>query len=371
VAFRRLLAELPTAAGNVWLVLPRESVLVREVHMPLAAEEALREAVGFDLDRLTPMPAEQAWFDYQVTGRNVATQRLMLRLAVTPRAPVEARLAELREMGAAVLGVGLMDDVAASTSPMNLLPQEQRDRPATSQAAIVARVLAAIAAALAVAALVYPLWLKREAVIALHPRLEKAKAEAEISERLGKEIEKLASEHNFVLGKKHAQIPVVTLMDDLSRLLPDTTWVQQLDVKTGPKSRELQLAGESGSSSQLIEVLEQSGIFANASFKSPLTKGATPGTERFLLAADVKPKPLPDPLPEAALLARPDTVTPSLPPPQPAAPSTVVPPPASAPGVTVPSPQGATPATAPGATSPAPGAPAQRPAPAGDPARKG
>ncbi|HEX5629206.1 MAG TPA: PilN domain-containing protein, partial [Usitatibacteraceae bacterium] len=324
-AFRRLRADLPGAARSVWLVLPPEAALVREVHMPLAAEEALRDAIGFDLDRLTPLPAARAWFDYRVTGRDAAAQRLALTLAVTQRAPVEARLAEIRELGAAVLGVGLMDDVAASPTPLNLLPMEERDRPAVSGSTLAARILAAAAAVLAIAALVYPLWLKREAVIALHPRLDKARAGADVAERLGKEIEKLAAEHNFVLGKKHAQVPVVTLMEELSRLLPDTTWVQQLDVKSGAKSREIQLAGETGSSSQLIEVLERSGTFANASFKSPLTKGVTPGTERFLLVAEVKPRPLPDPVPEDALAATAAAkARPAAPPPAPAPATAIV-----------------------------------------------
>ena len=352
-AFRSLLADLPGAARSVWLVLPPEEALVREVHMPLAAEEALRDAIGFDLDRLTPLPAARAWFDYRVTGRDAAAQRLALTLAVTQRAPVEARLAEIRELGAAVLGVGLMDDVAASPTPLNLLPMEERDRPAVSGSALAARVLAAAAAVLAIAALAYPLWLKREAVIALHPRLEKARAGADVAERLGKEIEKLAAEHNFVLGKKHAQVPVVTLLEDLSRLLPDTTWVQQLDVKSGAKSREIQLAGETGSSSQLIEVLERSGTFANASFKSPLTKGVTPGTERFLLVAEVKPRPLPEPVPEDALAATAAAkARPAAPPPAPAPATAIVTPvpaPTQAPG--------APPASGPGAAKPAAGAP--------------
>jgi len=375
-AFRRLLADLPGAARNVWIVLPPESVLVREVHMPLAAEEALRDAIGFDLDRLTPLPAAQAWFDYRVTGRDAAAQRLTLTLAVTQRAPVEARLAEIREFGAAVLGLGLMDDVAASPTPLNLLPAEQRDRPAASGAALATRGLAAAAAVLALAALVYPLWLKREAVIALHPRLDTARAGAEVAERLGKEIEKLAAEHNFVLGKKHAQIPVVMLMEELSRLLPDTTWVQQLDVKSGSRSRELQLAGETGSSSQLIEVLERSGSFANASFKSPLTKGVTPGTERFLLAAEVKPRPLPDPVPEEALAAtaaakaqaRPAAASP-VPPTAPAAGAAA---PAASPAAAAAAPATAVVAPVPSPARgpyppPAPASGAAKPAPSGEP----
>jgi general secretion pathway protein L len=366
-AFRRLLAEGGGSAGNVWLVLPPDSVLVRDVHMPLAAEESLREAVGFDLDRFTPLPAEQAWFDYRVSGRDAGSQRLQLKLAVAASAPIEAKLAELRELGATVLGVGVEDDVAGAATPFNLLPPEKRDRPAVSRSAVAVRVLAAAAGVLALAALVIPLWVKRDAAIALYPRLESARAGADVAERLAREIEKLAGEHNFIVGRKQGQQPAVALLEDLSRLLPDTTWVQQFDLKTGPRLREVQLAGETGSSSQLIEVLERSGTLANASFKSPLTKGITPGTERFLLTAEVKPRPLPEPMPETALAAPAAVAAPAPAPVPPAAPAAALPaasPPAPAAGAVAPAPSnGAAPQSVPGATpQPAPGAATADPA---------
>lgn len=368
-ALRRLLAESNGSAGNVWLVLPPDSVLVREIHMPLAAEESLREAVGFDLDRFAPLPAEQAWFDYRVSGRDAGTQRLKLKLAVAASAPIEAKLAELRELGATVLGVGVEDDVAGAATPFNLLPPEKRDRPAVSRSAVAVRILAAAAGVLAMAALVIPLWVKRDAAIALYPRLESARAGAEVAERLAREIEKLATEHNFIVGRKQGQQPAVALLEDLSRLLPDTTWVQQLDLKTGPKLREVQLAGETGSSSQLIEVLERSGTLANASFKSPLTKGITPGTERFLLTAEVKPRPLPEPMPEAALAAPAAVAAPVPAPIPPAAPKAAPSSPAAVPPdapVPAPAPGPAAPTSSPGAApQPAPGAaPAASPGPA-------
>jgi len=350
-AFRRVLEDgSGGGAANVWLVLEPGDVLVRSVTMPLAAEEALRDAVGFELDRLTPFSADHACFDYRVTGRDATAQRLAIDLAVTARAPVASRLAELRELGAAVLGVGVASDLATSGAPLNLLAPEERERPATSPLVLAARVLAAVAAALALVALVYPLWQKREAVIDLQPRLEKAKAGADVAERLVKEIEKLAAEHNFLVEKKQAQRPAVVLLEDLSRILPDTTWVQQLDIKSNPKFRELQIAGETGSSSQLIEVLEKSGSLANASFKSPLTKGVSPGTERFLVSAEVKPRPLPAPMPESALLEAPAAPAPA------AAPPAAVPP-AAVPPAAPPAAPGAAPATSP--------APPAQPAPAG------
>lgn len=300
--FRRLVEESSGGTANVWLLLPDEAALVRTVSFPLAAEEALRDAVGFDLDRLTPYAQEDACFDFRITARDATSQRLSVELAVAPRATIHARLAELRDLGATVLGVGVSGDAACSAAPLNLLAPEDRERPAASRTATLARTLAAAAGVLAVVALAYPLWQKREAVIELFPRLEKAKAGADVAERLASEIETLASEHNFVVSRKQSQYPVSVLVEDLSRLLPDTTWVQQLDIKAGPKVRELQIAGETGSSSQLIEVLEKSGSLVNASFKSPLTKGVTPGTERFLLAAEVKPRAVPEPMPESDLV---------------------------------------------------------------------
>ncbi|MCM2328181.1 MAG: PilN domain-containing protein [Lysobacter sp.] len=362
-AFRRLLEDgSGGGAANVWLVLEPEDVLVRTVAMPLAAEEALRDAVGFELDRLTPFSADHACFDFRVTGRDATAQRLAIDLAVTARAPVASRLAELRELGATVLGVGVAADLASSGASLNLLAPEERERPATSPTVVAARALAAVAVALALVALVYPLWQKREAVIALQPRLEKAKAGADVAERLVKEIEKLAAEHNFLVEKKQAQRPAVVLLEDLSRILPDTTWVQQLDIKSNPKFRELQIAGETGSSSQLIEVLEKSGSLANASFKSPLTKGVSPGTERFLVSAEVKPRPLPPPMPESALMEAPAVPTPAASPP-------AVPPPAASPAAVpasspatpaqpAPATGGAAPVSAPRPAAPTPAAPA-------------
>jgi general secretion pathway protein L len=237
-----------------------------------------------------------------------------------------------------MLGAGVEGDVGVSPTPFNFLAPERRDRPATSRAVVVARLLALLAGALAVAALLYPLWQKREAVIELQPRLEVAKAGADVADRLTREIEKLAGEHNFLVSRKQGQYPAVVLLEDLSRLLPDATWVQQLDIKSGPKIRELQISGESGSSSQLVEILEKSGSLANANFKSPLTKGVTPGTERFLLAAEVKPRALPEPLPDSALAPAADPGRPGslLTDPAPSASSTAVSVPQASPSSTPP-----------------------------------
>jgi hypothetical protein len=64
--------------------------------------------------------------------------------------------------------------------------------------------------------------------------------------------------------------------------------VQQLDVKTVGRVREVQLTGETASSSKLIELLEQSSILQNAAPRGTVTRGSQPGAERFVIAAESK-----------------------------------------------------------------------------------
>ena len=71
----------------------------------------------------------------------------------------------------------------------------------------------------------------------------------------------------------------------MTRILPDDTWVQQLDIK----GKELQIQGETASSVRLIGLFEQSAIFHDASFRSSLTKGQSSGTERYQLALQLRP----------------------------------------------------------------------------------
>jgi general secretion pathway protein L len=149
---------------------------------------------------------------------------------------------------------------------------------------------------LLVAALVLPAWQKREAIIALHPAIARAKLDAESTDALARKLERQVADYNFVQAKRHAPL-ALAYIEDLSRLLPDNTWVQQFDLRTAGKAREVQISGESASASKLIELLEQSTLLQNAAPRGPFTRGSQPGTERFLIAAETRIKPPPDALP--------------------------------------------------------------------------
>jgi general secretion pathway protein L len=101
-----------------------------------------------------------------------------------------------------------------------------------------------------------------------------------------------------VLEKRQKTPAVIQVLEELTRVLPDDTWVQTLDIK----GKELQIQGETASSVRLIGLFEQSSVFKDSSFRSPLTKGQVSGTERYQLALQIRPPALPTvaPAPEAS-----------------------------------------------------------------------
>jgi general secretion pathway protein L len=175
-------------------------------------------------------------------------------------------------------------------------------------------------------ALVLPVWQKREAAISLLPKLNAAKAESEKVQKTRTELEQLVGDANYIQGKKHAQVPVTLLVEDLARILPDTTWVAALEVKSG-KQRELVLTGETASATKVLELLEQVPYLKNPNFRSPLTKVAGQTSEKFVIAAEIKPRALPptaeEPLPGVAAGV---AVPPSAPPAAALPPAPAVPP---------------------------------------------
>jgi hypothetical protein len=76
--------------------------------------------------------------------------------------------------------------------------------------------------------------------------------------------------------------------------------VQQLDIKTSGKTREVQVTGETMSSSKLIEILEQSQLLRNATPRGTETRGSTPNSVRFMIVAEVRQRPQPEATPVLA-----------------------------------------------------------------------
>ena len=279
------------------LVLPQAEVLRRRVLLPLATEENLRQVLGFDLDRQTPFNAATAFYDVKIEQRDTTAGMLTAQLAATPKAEIEAVIATLARAGLTVRAIGVVDDLAGANphaKHFDLFPPELRPQQKLTGLQILNRCLMIVVALLVLAVVFIPIWQKRENVLTLRPILEKSKSENEGTERVLNEVTRLATEYNFIATKKQTTQATVTLVEEFSKMLPDTTWLQTLEIKTTPKVREVQVQGETASATKLIELFEKSPLLQNTTTRSQVSRGAMPNTERFHIAADIKPRAIMD-----------------------------------------------------------------------------
>ena len=83
------LGALKVESTRVEVAVPPEKMLVKQIQLPLAAEENLRQVLGFEMQRQTPFRAEQVYFNYRIAARRAQTQQIVVQLSVVPRTVVE------------------------------------------------------------------------------------------------------------------------------------------------------------------------------------------------------------------------------------------------------------------------------------------
>jgi general secretion pathway protein L len=289
------------APRDVRLVLPQGVVLQKLIQYPAVVEENLDEVVATDLDRQTPFKATDLFHTQRVLRRfdgSDGVSRIEVELTVVPKRVVEPAIAQVRQAGSSVMAIGVAGmDRAVDLLPRNMLPP----RRLTS----VQRLNVALASALVlliVGAIAIPIWQRRAEVLRLTPIVEKARNEAEATRRIDTELQRLASEHQLVTTRKYQAPAVIDIIEELSRLSPDTTWLQSLEMKAptsaskSRQTRELLLVGEAASASKMIELLEQSPLLQNTTQRAQTTRGAQPNTERFQIASELRPRTLPEPM---------------------------------------------------------------------------
>ena len=274
--------DIPREVQQTILLLPDDKVLARRITLPAAAEENLREVLGFEMDLHTPFEASEVYYDYTVVGRDSNRQQVTVDLVYAPRDAVDTLVGGTTSLGIRTDIITCRRRDNANLQPVNLLPQERR-RTRRIDVKSLNLALTAMLAVLLVAAITIPIVKKNRAIEALEAQVQAAATEARQGAELRQDLEKMAEASQFLVEKKASDVMVVEIIDEVSRILPDHTWIARLDLK----GTELQIQGQSSASSSLIKIIESSPWFENVRFASPVVQIAGTEYDRIHIVANV------------------------------------------------------------------------------------
>jgi general secretion pathway protein L len=270
--------KIASRNGGAILAVSRSGVTAQRGELPLAAEENLREVVGFEMDRLTPFRRDEVYYHARVLVRDVVNQKLHIALTAAPRSKVDALIERAAAWGLAIKRVDVVSETGTLLQGLDLLPSGPKSLAGAISRGLTIGLLLALFVLLSFA-ISLPLDRKARYVEALSQEVLLARKKAAAVRNLSDEIQVLESNSRYVSELRQNTALITRVLNDMTSLLPDDTWLTQLRLV----DNRVEISGYSPDSSRLIALFDGSGVLGEPKFRSPLTRDQRSGVERFSL----------------------------------------------------------------------------------------
>jgi general secretion pathway protein L len=276
------LAAAARASGTrqAGIRLAEASCFSRSVELPAAARGDFRQILNFDLERATPFRLQDVYTAHVVEGLAPGKGRLRLRQLVAKREPVDALIADVKAAG---LDVAFVD--CWRVTPADGLAMDFLQRSADGNRLVtLPRALAALALLLLVAVAYVTLSKYESALADVQARVAQVRAEAAgIRQQLDRSSMAL-EDLKRLQRQKMQQLPAIAILEEVSRLLPDTVWLNELRIE----GDTLDIAGLAKSGATVLPLFQESSLFTDAALTAPVTLDPREDKERFSLRARIR-----------------------------------------------------------------------------------
>lgn len=262
------------------VVLPADLVLIRELILPDLAEPQKLEALVLSVERSSPFQSSDTVWGSR--SQRLDDQRIAVRLALTSRQAIEHHLQTLSGRDASAVEVWAECDpplVINGFGEGRRLARERSRRHlmlALSGAVLVGCLLLAV----------WPFMQIRQVVFeaqAAHAAMQQASARALADrEALGRARDQAAA----ISAALQGQVRLLGLLESLSRAIPDSAHLTNLEVQGGL----VKLTGQGPAASSIVDKLGASPQFASLRSTSAITRvGRDGAAERFSVEFQFQP----------------------------------------------------------------------------------
>ncbi|MDB5575023.1 MAG: hypothetical protein JWR80_199 [Bradyrhizobium sp.] len=268
--------------SRVEIVLQPKRFLFRPLELPARAADFLDGIVRAQIDRLTPWSASEAVFGCSPPTES-GPESITTVIAATTRKVAMSYVQAVSGFHPAAIAV-CTDVAERNAGRVKVFEQKARGH---LDAARLSRVLLIVLGIVAVASLV-------SVSVAAYVSDNLATQESALARQISARRAAIRAGSDggdrsptAVLERRKHETPAsVIVLEALSQVLPDHTYVTELHL-AGTK---LQIVGITRDAPSLISLIEQSGHFTRATFYAPTTRSPSDPGERFHIETRIQPK---------------------------------------------------------------------------------
>ena len=278
--------EAALRGGSVELALRPERFLFRPLELPSRATEFLDGVVRGQIDRLTPWDADHAAFGWSKPA-DAGAGRIIVTIAATAKAVIAPYLQAFAGLGIRSITVSTRSpDLVSNGLPITIVEEN------ITGALDVRRVRRILLATLALGFLIAAGAVTAATIMngnlqARQDELARRVAERRSAVLAARNLEgdPATAAERALARRKHETPSSVIVLEVLSRILPDHSYVTELRIEAG----KMRVTGITRDAPGLIRLIEQSQNFTSATFFAPTTRAPSDTGDRFNIEARITP----------------------------------------------------------------------------------
>jgi general secretion pathway protein L len=280
-------ARPPSDARGAEIILrfPAEDGLRRRITLPRAAEAALGRVLRFEIDRLTPWPADTVAFGARRLGP-AGDAAIAVELSAVPRDRVEAGLQAAAAAGWRPDVVDLAaEDPAGPPGPDLRHDIDVVRRGALRRLGWLCGLGLGVPAAIAATWLIWAVAVQWSDVSELRDQVASARGATAPVSALQAEIRSLEEADSYLGAQRRTTPYISALIEAVSHTVPDNAWLTELSLDQGT----LRLGGFADDTASLIPLLSAMPQLDAVAFAAPSVRDSQRNQDRFVVTATLVP----------------------------------------------------------------------------------
>jgi general secretion pathway protein L len=266
------------AGNNIEVILRPDRFLFRPLELPDRAAEFMSGIVRSQIDRITPWNAADSVFGWSEPVK-ADTERIVVTVAATTFASIKPYVQAISDIGVRSIAVfTFLPEATSDAQPIKVWEQKSQS------AGDIGRTRRALVIILATIGIVAGIAFATDIVVGTLLRAQQDELARQISGIRSASSGgrgSIATAQHALEQRKHEVPSSVLVLETLSKILPDQTYVTELRLE----GNKLRLIGITRDAPSLIGLIERSGRFTRASFFAPTTRSPSNTGDRFHIEA--------------------------------------------------------------------------------------